>query len=256
MQKNILSTVLLLVMILGLTNCASNNPSPKANPREYQVGAYLWQQHSGEYKALTYQAYNWAQKLVQIDLQDKHNRKRAVVFDIDETILDNSTGGAREIKNNLPWKESLFSDWVKLREAVAIPGALNFVKFLEKERVSIFYVTNRKQEMFQDTYENLVKVGFPVDKDKLLMMGLEKSKEPRRQEILKNYDIILLLGDNLADFHKAFDVKGNAQRNLAVEEMKSLFGEKFIVLPNPLYGDWEKEFPYDKSKMEFLKLTP
>jgi len=247
----------LVFILLGfLVSCSTREISPKGNAREYQIGAYLWQQHSGEYHALTYQAYNWAEKLVKLDLQDKHNRKRAVVFDIDETILDNSYGGAREIKNNVPWKESLFADWVKLKEAVAIPGALDFIKFLHKERVAVFYITNRKQDMFQDTYDNLVKVGFPVDKEKLLMMGSDKSKESRREEVLKKYDIILLMGDNLGDFHRAFDVKGNSARNKAVDEMKGQFGEKFIILPNPLYGDWDKDFPYDKAKVEFLKLTP
>ncbi len=252
-------TFIIFMMILTqscsrLTTATST--SSAKNPREYQVGAYLWQQHSGEYRALTYQAYNLARLKIQSDLLDKHNRKRAVVFDVDETILDNSVGGAREIKNNLPWKDTLFSDWVKLKEAVAIPGALDFVNFLNRERVAIFYVTNRKTDMFQDTYDNLIKAGFPVEKENLMMMGLDKSKESRRQEILKKYDIVLLVGDNLSDFHKAFDVKGNAQRNKAVDEMKDLFGEKFIVLPNPLYGDWEKEFPYDKAKVDFLKLTP
>lgn len=234
---------------------SSSNNSPH-NPREYQIGAYLWQQHSGEYRALTYQAYNTARLKIERDLLDKHNKKRAVIFDIDETVLDNSYGGAREIKASKAWSESLFADWVKLKEAVAIPGALDFINYLTKERVAVFYVTNRTTEMYQDTFDNLVKEGFPVNKDNLIMMNKEKSKESRRLDILKNYEVVLLVGDNLGDFHKAFDTKSKDERNGAVDQMKELFGHRFIVLPNPLYGDWERVFPYDKSKIEILKLTP
>lgn len=247
--------VLLLVSLFFMaSSCATYNSTH--NPREYQIGAYLWQQHSGEYRALTYQAYNTARLKIERDLLDKHNKKRAVIFDIDETVLDNSFGGAREIKASKAWSESLFADWVKLKVAVAIPGALEFINFLTKERVAVFYVTNRTTEMYQDTFDNLVKEGFPVNKENLIMMNKEKSKETRRLDILKNYEVVLYVGDNLGDFNKAFDTRSKAERNGAVDQMKELFGHKFIILPNPLYGDWERIFPYDKSKIEFLKLTP
>lgn len=249
-----LTSLLLLTMLVGCSTQPGAQGKP--NPREYQVAAYLWQQTSGEYRALVYQAYNIAREKMERDLEDKHNRKRAVVFDIDETILDNSFGGAKEIKEGIPWKETLFADWVKEKRAIAIPGALDFIKFLVDRQVEVFYISNRKLAMFDDTLINLQAQGFPVKKQNLMLMGDDSSKEPRRQEVLKKYDIVMLVGDNLTDFHQAFEKKNVTERNGVVDLMKADFGQKFIMLPNPLYGDWERALPRDKSRIELLKVTP
>jgi predicted secreted acid phosphatase len=36
-----------------------------------------------------------------------------------------------------------------------------------------------------------------------------------------------------------FENKNNDKRKAKVDKLKAEFGEKFIVLPNPIYGDWE-----------------
>lgn len=240
-----------------ITSCSSQQSTQtNANPREYQIGAYLWQQTSGEYRALTYQAYNLARTLIERDLENKHNKKRAVIFDIDETVLDNSFGGAREIKEGLSWKESHFEDWTKLKKAVAIPGALDFVKFLVENKVEVFYVSNRKVAWFDDTYANLVAQGFPVKKENLLLLSDTHSKEPRRLEIQKKYEVVMFVGDNLTDFPGGFEKKSVTDRNALTDQLRAKFGTKFIVLPNPLYGDWERALPIDKSRIELLKVSP
>ena len=228
----------------------------KVNPREYQVGAYLWLQTSGEYRALVYQAYNIARERVERDLEDKHNRKRAVIFDIDETILDNSFGGADEIQKGLSWKDNKFAEWVKSRKAIAIPGTVDFVKFLTDRQVEIFYISNRKVEWFEDTHANLIKAGFPVKKENLLLMGAVQSKEERRQSVLKKYDVVLYVGDNLTDFPGGFEKTSVEVRNALTDKMKADFGRKLIMLPNPMYGDWERALPMDKERIDLLKNAP
>lgn len=251
--------ILASVMMMALSCTTHSNNSAKnleRNPREHQIAAYLWQQTSGEYRALTYQAYNLAKIEIERELEDKHNRKRAVVFDIDETVLDNSFGGAREIQEGLSWKESHFADWVKLKQAVAIPGALDFIKFLIERQVEVIYISNRRTAMFQDTFDNLVAQGFPVKKENLLLMGDGHSKEPRRLEVQKKYSIVMLVGDNLSDFHKDFERRTVEERNALVDRMRADFGHRFIMLPNPLYGDWERALPSNKDRLELLKVSP
>lgn len=253
--------LLLVLSLTFLASCSTHSNkettlTTAANPREYQIGAYLWLQTSGEYRALVYQAYNIARERVERDLEDKHNRKRAVVFDIDETILDNSFGGADEIQKGLSWKDNKFSEWVKKRKAIAIPGTLEFVKFLADRQVEVFYISNRKVDMFEDTYANLVNVGFPVKKENLMLMGAEHSKEARRQVVLKKYDVIVYVGDNLTDFPGGFEKTSVEVRNALADKMKGEFGRKLIVLPNPMYGDWERALPMDKARVDLLKNTP
>ena len=52
----------------------------------------------------------------------------------------------------------------------------------------------------------------------------------------------MLLGDNLADFNSVFYKKSNNERIRSVDSLSKMFGDKFIVFPNLIYGDWEDGF--------------
>jgi predicted secreted acid phosphatase len=49
----------------------------------------------------------------------------------------------------------------------------------------------------------------------------------------------MLLGDNLGDFSFLFDKKSTDERTQNVNAVEREFGNRFIILPNPVYGDWE-----------------
>ena len=241
-------------ILLSLSACSGNAVKTKpANPRDYQIGAYLWYQNSGEFRALCYQAYNLGRYKLDVDLENKHNRKRAVVFDIDETVLDNSSGGAYEIKNHIAWDKENLSRWVKEARALAIPGAKEFIEYAISKNIEVIYISNRSISQIDDTFLNLQSLGIPAKKENFYFFTNVSSKEARRREVLKKYDIVLFFGDNLADFDKEWDNKTNNERVASVNTHREDFGDKFIILPNPLYGDWENSFPKNKSKEELLK---
>jgi 5'-nucleotidase (lipoprotein e(P4) family) len=58
----------------------------------------------------------------------------------------------------------------------------------------------------------------------------------------KDYEIIMLIGDNLSDFHEAFDDQNSERRNFLADSLRNNFGDRFIVLPNTMYGDWLQAF--------------
>ena len=120
--------------------------------------------------------------------------------------------------------------------------------------VRVFYVTNRKPIERAGTVANLKKLGFPDVIDQTLLLAPESgssSKEPRRQAISAKYHVVLLMGDDLNDFAEVFEnSKTAASRITAAEQHKSQFGTHFIVLPNPMYGNWENAI-YDYN----FKLT-
>jgi 5'-nucleotidase (lipoprotein e(P4) family) len=245
---NMTKRFLVIIVFLFLTlSCASKN-----DPREYQVGAYLWQQRSGEYRALCYQAYNLARMNLALDLQDKHNRKRAVVFDIDETVLDNSFSGAYELKNHLGWSSELFNSWVKKARADGVAGAREFIDYAFENRVEVIYISNRTSDQIDDTLLNFKNLGIKARRENMIFMENEWSKEKRREEIRKKYDVVLYFGDNLHDFDRDFDNKNSDERKTIVDKRRQDFGNKFIILPNPLYGDWEKALPKNENKRELL----
>jgi 5'-nucleotidase (lipoprotein e(P4) family) len=49
----------------------------------------------------------------------------------------------------------------------------------------------------------------------------------------------MLMGDNLDDFSEAFERKSLADRFAETDKARDLWGKRFIVLPNAMYGTWE-----------------
>lgn len=226
--------------------------APQQADNEYQAGAILWTQTSGEARALAYQAFTLARMVLDQDLRLKRRtgQRRAVVVDVDETVLDNSRYQATLLKNRQPYDSNTWTDWVKLEQAEAIPGAVEFLRYASSRGVRVFYVTNRKPVEREATAANLKKLGFPDVSDQTLLVRTDaqsSSKEPRRQTVGSHFRIVLLMGDNLNDFAEVFERgKTVADRLAAVEQNKGRFGTRFIVLPNVMYGDWENAaYDYD-----------
>jgi 5'-nucleotidase (lipoprotein e(P4) family) len=221
---------------------------------EYQTGSVLWMQTSGERAALSYQAFSLAHMMLDRDLRTRSRMKRAVIVDIDETIMDNSRFQAWEIKNHQTFNDQTWQAWVNKSEATAIPGAVEFLNYATSRGVRVFYITNRKAAEKEGTAINLRKLGFPNVNDETLLVRTDtksSSKEPRRQSVSARYRVVLLMGDNLNDFSDVFEnAKTISGRMNVTEQNKAKFGARFIVLPNPMYGDWESAI-YDYN----LKLS-
>lgn len=212
---------------------------------EYLEGAVLWQQTSGERRALSYQAFALARMMLDRDLRmtRRIRMRRAVIVDLDETVIDNTPNEARIVKDGRAFTPDSFTAWVNRAECDAVPGAVDFLRYANSRGVSVFYVSNRKQIEREGTARNLKKLGFPSVNDETLLLRPENGetiKEPRRVAISARYHVVLLMGDDLNDFAAVFEnSKTVDSRNESVEKNKAQFGTRFIVLPNPMYGNWE-----------------
>ncbi len=199
----------------------------------------LWFQSSGEARALFYQTYALAKlRLDEYLAQPRTGNPPAIVTDVDETVLDNSPYQAWTIHNGRSYPDG-WAEWVEKAEATPLPGALEFFRYAATRGVTVFYVTNRNLAERAATVENLKKTGFPfADTVHVLVRTAEGSKENRRKKILERFNIIMLCGDNLNDLAE-FSRMNSADRNAKVDLLKQEFGDRLIVLPNPMYGDWE-----------------
>jgi 5'-nucleotidase (lipoprotein e(P4) family) len=208
----------------------------------------IWQQQAAEYRALCYQAYNLAHlRLDKIKIKRRH--KYAIITDIDETVLDNSYYEADNISQGKEFGKDSWKLWTDKGKATAVPGALEFLKYANKKRVSIFYISNRDTSEVNSTVRNLKALDFPnADQEHMIFVTNTSSKEERRLSVMKDYRVIMLLGDNLNDFTKAFEKVPNSARLLESEKLKDEWGRKFIVLPNATYGEWENAaFDYQRN---------
>jgi 5'-nucleotidase (lipoprotein e(P4) family) len=225
---------------------------------EYQLAAVLYMQKAGEYRALAYQAFNIARWQLDADLSKKNEKKlpkserkrpRAVMVDIDETLLDNSPAQAYSVVHKIGFNLKDWYTWGEMRKAKAIPGAVDFINYATDHGVKVFFATNRDDVQKQATIDNLKSVGFKdVTPENVMLRTNESSKEPRRQLILQKYRIVLSVGDNLDDHSQVFERKSIGDRFAEVDKAKDLFGKKYILLPNVMYGTWENAI-YDYKNL-------
>lgn len=237
MKKMTASLLLALPLMSSATLAASNDTI--CQPKEYDM-ALRYQQQSAEVMALQLQAYQFAtQRIIQILANHQSGKKPAVVLDLDETVLDNSPLLVRDVNNCHDYTSwDTWSDWEKKGHPTLIPGSKNFLDFIDKRGVKIFYVSDRFQENKADTLNTLKELKLPqVSSDNVLLYT--GSKESRRESIRKNFDIVMLVGDSLPDLAPEFKNKKSTdyQRNLVKQQAKH-FGNDWIVLPNASYGSW------------------
>lgn len=201
----------------------------------------VWQQKAAEYKALCYQAYNIARWKLDMILQQPHSMPLAIVTDIDETILDNSPYELHRALMDSGYTDASWMEWTAKAECDTVPGGFSFLKYAATKGVKIFYITNRLEAERSATLKDLQRWGFPdAVNENLFLKHNTSAKQSRRDIVAKDYEIVLLLGDNLSDFSAVFDKKPFETRNQVTMNNAALFGEKFIVLPNAMYGDWEE----------------
>lgn len=256
-RKAGIPALMLLSLLCSLTANAqaptTTNQSQADNT--YIEGAVLWQQTSGERRALSYQTFALARMLLDRDLRmNRRIRKaRAIIVDLDETILDNSRNEGMLVKNRINFNQKDWTDWVNRAEAEAVPGSVEFLRYAAARGVTVFYITNRRDNQKAGTAENLKKLGFPNVNDQTLMIQTDPnnlSKESRRQTVGAKYRVVLLMGDDLNDFAAAFENSKTVESRVeTAERNKDQFGKRFIMLPNPMYGSWESAIYGDNLKL-------
>ncbi|RZJ31228.1 MAG: 5'-nucleotidase, lipoprotein e(P4) family [Flavobacterium sp.] len=259
--------IVILIAFTGFIGCKSSvptkslpvNQSAKAELQNIDVNgklyAAVYQQRAAEYKALCIQSFNIAKFRLDEQSQSQSVKPMAIISDIDETFLDNSPYAVEMAKRGQTYDQATWLEWTSKAMAEPLAGSLEFFKYAASKGVVIFYITNRSVKDKPGTVANLKKYDFPfADDQHVIVREIVSSKEPRRQEVAKRFNIVLLLGDNLSDFSDLFDKKTEAERGQNVIGNAAQFGKRFIILPNTGYGDWESAiFDYDFKKTEVQK---
>jgi acid phosphatase len=263
-------------------------PPPAAVPAPSDnLNAVAWTETAIEHDLIYREVYRVAGEKLDAALKDptwdalpKRDRtqpssatsKPAVIVDIDETVLDNSPYQARLVANGKEYDEFTWSEWCREKRAKPLPGALEFAQEAARRGVTVFYLSNRAQDLNAPTLENLRADGFPVEGDGAflglgtIVEGCEQigtEKGCRRALVGRTHRVLMQFGDQIGDF---VDVDANtpAGRRAAIEPYAGWIGERWFVLPNPTYGSWEPAlFNNDwarpaaerrKAKIEALRL--
>lgn len=259
MKKNIIYIIVLASLTLlacqnkGTETTTEPVATAECGESDHLINATLWMQHSAEYRAICLQTYKIAKSALAENIKAKQTDKpSAVVLDIDETVLDNSYYEAYMAAEGTSFSDSTWAIWTAKADATEIPGAIDFLKYAQSLGVEIIFVSNRYPEELDATMANMKKLGFPeVPAENFLMKEKDASscKKERREKVSEKYEIVMLVGDNLGDHSEIFDerkTKGDMLEE--TDEIIDLLGSRYIVLPNPTYGTWEKPILADKEK--------
>jgi len=161
---------------------------------------------------------------------------------MDDTIMHARSYWGHLVEQNMEFfDDAIWDEWLPDNQVTAAPGAKAFFEYCQEQNVAVFYVTNRDQG--ERTYEyallQLQHLDFPfADDDHLYVFRDTSDKSPARVEVEENFDIAVMLGDNLNDYQRDYYVKDVDERMQLMERDRDHWGRDFILLPNSTDGHW------------------
>ena len=243
--------LLICITIAGyLSACTNSEQVADQRLADQSTMAVNWMQQSGEYPAIALQTFRFATYAYQQAIE-KGARTPAVIVDLDETMIDNSAYQAWAAAQQVPFTDATWSQWTHAKQALAIPGAVEFARYVDSHGGTLFYVSNRAEQDRRVTVENLKALGFPGVSGQTLLLNTSSSNKQARFDKIRaqGFQVVVYVGDNLNDFGQATWHKDNTQRRAFVMQNREKFGTEFFLLPNPSYGDWESGLSQGYSDM-------
>lgn len=242
------------------------------SPINRGLDANLYMQTAAEYRACCLQAYNLATYRLQSYIAGRSNTDRpvAVIMDLDETVFDNAGFQAMQVRSRLAFDTRLWEIWEAKhgKQVRLIPGAKAFIEDARQRGATVVFISNRSAEYASQAKEALERLGIPVPDDGLLKLSTGSTDKTQRiAEVTSKYDLGLIVGDNLRDFENDFKCpdlqqKTPEQLEAAIQARKdrvdanaSKWGERWIILPNPAYGEWTKPLGLGERDLERLVLS-
>jgi 5'-nucleotidase (lipoprotein e(P4) family) len=242
---------LALILLAGCRSAApvvaTGPPSaPAAAPSAapfHAPEAIRWTRDSAEHRALFLQVYRAAAAHVESAAAARAPGTWAVVLDADETVIDNSSYQLERAQAGKPFDAESWRAWCARRAAVPLPGAPAFLSRVRALGGKIAIVTNRSTTECPDTEAVFNARGLAYDVMLCKPDGGPSDKNPRFEAVahgttpagLPPLDVVAFLGDNVLDF------PGQSQAiRKQGDEAFADFGARFFVLPNPMYGSWER----------------
>lgn len=244
-----------VVALVALAGCASTprkapaavapapaavTPAPSAaatRARQRFSEAVHWSRNSAEHRAAFLQTYALAARAVERASAGLAVRTWAVILDADETVVDNSayqiehSGGHYDVES---WQA-----FVRQRASPPLPGAKAFIEAVKGRGGIVAIVTNRAAAICPDTEADFQ--AFAIAHD--VMLCGSGDKNPRFEQVangealpgLGPLRVVAWIGDNIRDF-PGLDQPVRQKSDDAFDG----FGTRFFILPNPMYGSWEK----------------
>jgi acid phosphatase len=248
MPRTLARALALVLAPLVLGGCAATPPAAPpapvaAVPAPPSLPESLrWVLTAAEYRAACLQTYRRATEALERAAAGRAAGTWAVSLDGDETVISNVAYERQLVEGGREHDEEIWSAWVERRAAPPLPGAVDFLRRVQELGGRVAIVTNRSQRDCPPTEDNFRRQGIPYDVMLCRPADGDREKEPRWAALergtaapgLPPLAILLWLGDNIQDFPDLDQTSARDPDRLAD------FGHRYFVLPNPLYGSWER----------------
>lgn len=230
-----------IALLALLAACSSNRPTVTPSPSAVQPKHVKWVRSAAEFPAITLQVYRVATQQVLERARGLPVGSWAVILDADETVLDNSEHERRIALTGTTFSDTTWVPWVRERAAPAIPGAVAFLQAVQAAGGRVAIVTNRADSLCADTRANLEQVGIRAEMV-LCKPATGSDKNPRFEMVARGtasgspgpLTVVAWVGDNILDF------PGMSQQARSNASALEPFGSRWFILPNPMYGSWER----------------
>jgi len=235
--------VLLVLFAAGCAPAARRSvPPPPVAERAVLPEAIRWVRASAEHRALFLQVFGAASDRVRELTATRERGTWAVILDADETILDNSAYQRRRAAQGLGFTTDTWDAWVREEKATALPGAAAFLTLVRDLGGRIAIVTNRDEMVCDETRRNMKALALVSDVVLCRVKGVS-DKNPRFEAVQRGtaapgmgpLDVVVWVGDNIQDFPALTQEVRSRDA-----EAFSAFGRIYFMLPNPMYGSWER----------------
>lgn len=210
-----------------------------------------WVNGSEEFQLCARQAYMNAMNRLRKLAENEKPGTWCVVLDADETVISNLEFQKELQARGIGYDGSLWTEWGLKGKAAAISGAKEFCGLVQELGGKVIIITNRKDPLREATIKNLDELGIPYDAC-ILREGPysgDRTKVQRRDDVEKGtiqgywaeknfppLKILMLAGDQKHDLYDGKKEK--------FSQIKDRVAKDFIVIPNPMYGDWESADGY------------
>lgn len=240
-----------LVLSAGILACAPS-AAVVPSPAPVDVSAVaapwprdlLWARTAAEHHALFVQSFRAARERLAELAAERPRGTWAVIVDADETLVDNSEYQRRLHLRGAAFDSLSWDAWVRERAATALPGAVDYVIAVRELGGRVIVVTNREDDVCDPTRSNLQRIGLNVDL--VLCRRGVSDKNPRFESVragtagggLPALEVLQWVGDNIQDFPNL--TQRAREQGAAVF---ALFGDRYFILPNSMYGSFERNAP-------------
>lgn len=186
-----------LSLTLALTLISCSPSLVNLDTAKSQVAKYY---ESGEYEKEMTEIINDAkEKFAKIEVREYS----AVVFDLDETALDNY----ETIKKiGFGYESKWWDEWVQQGAAPANKKVKELYDYLIQKGFRVIFLSGKKETQYDATFRNLLEVGYSKfdtlivrDNKEYKIKAGEFKTQKRRELSEKGYDIVGCVGDQVSD---------------------------------------------------------